>query len=893
MRQESDSDGRASALDAVLADYLRRVDRGEKVDQAAFIAAHPEFADKLRAYFSNAADLCGAATPAMANVATPRGQERIHDKAVTGFSPGIGSARFRKIRFHAEGGLGMVSVALDTELGRNVALKEIRDRFADDVASQARFLLEAEVTGRLEHPGVVPVYGLGRFDNGRPYYAMRFIEGETLAKASDAIHQRDQDREQKRVALRRLIGRFLDVCNAVEYAHARGIIHRDLKPQNVMLGKYGETLVLDWGLTKSLDHGSRTEDSDETTLRPGSGSGSEPTIYGNAIGSPRYMSPEQAAGKLDQIGFATDIFGLGATLYHLLSGAPPIDADGREAMLDKAKRGDFPSPRERDSDVPIALDAICIKAMAVDPQDRYSSVRELRLTVQDWLDNEPISDLLATVDHFQALHAAHPDRGAYQERLGREFAVLSKVLQSMARYDESLTYAKRAVDLLGDLLSRKPTDVGRFEELFLARTQLANILRAMAREDEARQLQEANKLDVQRMIKQSSGTPEVQEEFITLSLHQGFSVAEAEKLLNEHLGSSSDFAPFRAGDTLDTSDFAKDHIDQQESDSPSHETLPLPFQTPNDKSRYTLLGTLGIGGAGTVYRARDNKLLRIVALKTANVSSERGSVSRHQVRFSFEACVLATLSHRNIIPLYELGTRDDGAPFFTTKLVHGRSWLELAEDQPSSRSERIAYWRKLLQGFVEVCDALQHAHEKGVIHCDPKPSNVIVDADGRPWVIDWGVCHIMDPARSRAVATEDEASQRILFDFYRYLFPDSENGVARGTPVYMSPEQVVGSRIDARSDVFVLGASLFTLLTGQAPFSGGTIMEILKQRTAPGLVAPSPKVIDPSVPNKLAIICTKAMDGDPSHRYQSALELGTDVRRWLNKSHRFFSWLRS
>src|SRR5262249_44930732 len=143
--------------------------------------------------------------------------------------------------------------ALDAELNREVALKQILDQHADDPISRARFLLEAEVTGGLEHPGIVPVYGLGAYADGRPYYAMRFIRGDSLKEAIARSHRdgaSEADPGRRSLELRKLLRQFLDVCNAVEYAHSRGVLHRDLKPGNVIVGSHGETLVVDWGLAK-------------------------------------------------------------------------------------------------------------------------------------------------------------------------------------------------------------------------------------------------------------------------------------------------------------------------------------------------------------------------------------------------------------------------------------------------------------------------------------------------------------------------------------------------------------------------------------------------------------------------------------------------------------------
>src|SRR5262249_17179918 len=222
--------------------------------------------------------------------------------------------RFRVLRPHARGGLGAVFVALDTELHREVALKQILDAHADDPTSRQRFVLEAEVTGGLEHPGIVPVYGLGTYSDDRPYYAMRFIRGDSLKEAIERFHTDEalkSDSGRRWLELRKLLRLFLDVCNAIDYAHSRGVLHRDIKPGNVNVGRHGETLVVDWGLAKAT--GRADPSSGERTLMPSSASGSAETLPGSALGTPAYMSPEQAEGDLDRLGLRSDVYSLGAT----------------------------------------------------------------------------------------------------------------------------------------------------------------------------------------------------------------------------------------------------------------------------------------------------------------------------------------------------------------------------------------------------------------------------------------------------------------------------------------------------------------------------------------------------------------------------------------------------
>src|SRR5262249_52037175 len=163
-----------------------------------------------------------------------------------------------------------------------------------------------------------------------------------------------------------------DVCNAIEYAHSRGVLHRDLKPGNIIVGKHGETLVVDWGLAKTVGRIDPGVDTGERTLIPSSASGSAETLPGSALGTPAYMSPEQAEGDLEHLGPRSDVYSLGATLYYLLTGKPPVEGDIAE-VLRAAQRGEFPPPRRHDSTIDRALEAVCLKAMAHKLADRYAS----------------------------------------------------------------------------------------------------------------------------------------------------------------------------------------------------------------------------------------------------------------------------------------------------------------------------------------------------------------------------------------------------------------------------------------------------------------------------------------------------------------------------------------
>jgi serine/threonine protein kinase/Flp pilus assembly protein TadD len=334
--------------------------------------------------------------PLSTPVTMPEHVENTRDLTAAHAAPIVGGKndeRFNIVAPYAQGGLGEVSVAHDTQLGRMVALKQIKTRWADDVDARSRFLQEAQITGRLEHPGIVPVYALGFDASGRPYYAMRFIEGETLQEVVKRFHAKfpdpQADHGERLLELRKLLGRLVDVCNAIDYAHNRGIIHRDLKPANIMLGRYGETLVVDWGLAKVIG-------GDKLPPLPfreiaATGSGLTGTVMGAAIGTPAYMSPEQAAGRTDQLTSQTDIYSLGVTLYHLLTGRLPYEEESVSGVLEKIQSSLIQSPRHHSRWIPRPLEAICMKAMAPRADDRYPSTAALADDIERWLADEPIA----------------------------------------------------------------------------------------------------------------------------------------------------------------------------------------------------------------------------------------------------------------------------------------------------------------------------------------------------------------------------------------------------------------------------------------------------------------------------------------------------------------------
>lgn len=295
---------------------------------------------------------------------------------------------FRHLRFHARGGLGEVLIGEDDTLGRKVALKIIQTRHSQSNDALVHFHREAEITSRLEHPGVVPVHSIGKAADGRPCYTMRFIEGQTLHQAIRQFHAATPAFTS--IAFHQLLRHFLDVCNTMAYAHSRGVIHRDLKPANIMLGSFGETWLLDWGLARQIELSESERSAAWEPVVPETGRDpSRQMTLGS--GTPGYMAPEQIDGPEHRVGNATDIYSLGIVLQELLTGQRPVQARDVQECLNRTRRGDLPRPRLLNEAIPVALEAICLKARALLPTDRYASVVDLANDVERWLADEPVS----------------------------------------------------------------------------------------------------------------------------------------------------------------------------------------------------------------------------------------------------------------------------------------------------------------------------------------------------------------------------------------------------------------------------------------------------------------------------------------------------------------------
>ncbi|MGE0547076.1 MAG: serine/threonine-protein kinase [Kofleriaceae bacterium] len=306
-------------------------------------------------------------------LAAPSSRDSTRELAAVGAGgmpplPVVTPAHYRTDNEIARGGMGRIIAAHDQRLGRPVALKELLRPGAEQIG---RFQREALITARLQHPGIVPVYEAGRWPSGEPFFAMKLVSGRPLDQVIAGARTLELRME--------LLPRIAAAADAIAYAHSQRIIHRDLKPANILVGAYGETVVIDWGLAKDLDANDSIDSHDPSVVAPSttsSGSGASTlTVAGAVMGTPAYMAPEQARGEpLDQ---RADVFALGAMLYHLLAGAPPYNARTADEVIAAAARSNVVPLDQRERQAPTDLVAIVSRAMAPAPSDRYPDAKDL------------------------------------------------------------------------------------------------------------------------------------------------------------------------------------------------------------------------------------------------------------------------------------------------------------------------------------------------------------------------------------------------------------------------------------------------------------------------------------------------------------------------------------
>lgn len=356
--------------------------------------------------------------------------------AVTPEAPGRYDSDVREL---GRGGIGRVLAVYDRHLGRRVAIKELLPAVDGPAIAESdlvRFLREARVTGQLEHPNIVPVYELGQRADGTLYYSMKVVRGRTMRSAL-----RDARTLQDRM---KLLAHYVDLANAIAYAHSRGVVHRDIKPDNVMLGEFGETIVLDWGLTKVRGE---PEDVMGATVRRQrqlvDSDIDSATRAGDVLGTPAYMSPEQAAGDVDRVDELSDVWSLGAVLFELLAGRPPFRGRAAETLW-KVAEGDVPRVADVEASAPRDLAAVAEKALSKRREDRYPNAAALVTDVEAFMTGQRVGAYEYTAWELMRKFAVE-HRAAATAVFSILFVIIVGTALTLAAYQRALAERQRAL----------------------------------------------------------------------------------------------------------------------------------------------------------------------------------------------------------------------------------------------------------------------------------------------------------------------------------------------------------------------------------------------------------------------------------------------------------------
>ena len=381
------------------------------------------------------------------------------------------STEYREIHVYQQGGLGVVCKAIDRRLNREVAVKIIRDSHRNDPDAIQRFQAEAEITGRLDHPGIAPIYGHGWTSDGVPFYAMKFVEGRDLGEAIEAFFSQVTPSFDD-LEFVRLLTSFMSVCRTIGFAHGRGIIHRDIKPQNIRIGQFHETIVLDWGLAVSMDRKHAIRDGEPSILVLANGANPAPPRGG----TPGYMSPEQLSGSI--VTPASDIYSLGAVLYRILTGQATLSTRTPETTLEALTAGGFPTPRELQPGLPRPLEAICLKALSLQPSERYESAQEMASDVERFLSGQSVSCYHETPYERCGRWIRHHQAWARHIALGLVTIAIASVLLMLATWRLA---ANREQQLLQAETQRNEATAAREDALLEKRRSLVLASRLAAR----------------------------------------------------------------------------------------------------------------------------------------------------------------------------------------------------------------------------------------------------------------------------------------------------------------------------------------------------------------------------------------------------------------------------
>ncbi|MHC5082015.1 MAG: serine/threonine protein kinase, partial [Planctomycetota bacterium] len=300
--------------------------------------------------------------------------------------------RYQVLSEIARGGMGVVLKVEDPAFEREVAMKVALAEGEGSVGHLRRFLNEAKITAQLEHPNIPAIHDLGVDDEGRRFFTMKMVKGDTLGQVLESMQDAGGEIGPEGWTLHRLLEVFLKVCDAIAFAHDKGVIHRDLKPDNVMIGRFGEVYVMDWGLAKVVGTGEVTAFSG-MRMSPDRGSDSMLSQEGEVIGTPSYMSPEAAEGHVERVDRQSDVYSLGALLYEILTLEKPVDGSSVGDVIYKVIHGKVVPPQKKtpNRSIPEELQSVCLKAMALDKDDRFENVEAFSSEIRRYLSHLPLT----------------------------------------------------------------------------------------------------------------------------------------------------------------------------------------------------------------------------------------------------------------------------------------------------------------------------------------------------------------------------------------------------------------------------------------------------------------------------------------------------------------------
>jgi serine/threonine protein kinase len=798
------------------------------------------------------------------------------------------------------GGMGVVYRARHLALDRVVALKMIRTGANAGPHERARFQLEAQAVASLSHPNVIPIYDCGECE-GVPYLAMEFAEGGSLA--------------------RRLAGRPMlpaeaaelveTLARAVHFVHQRGIVHRDLKPANVLLTEQGVPKLADFGLAKRLD-----QDLGLTHTQA-------------VLGTASYMAPEQAAGDKHAVGPAADVYALGAILYETLTGRPPFHAATYELTIHQVLSADPPPPARLRPDVPAELEAICLKCLDKDPQERFATALELAEDLRRYRDGEPIATACLGIFEW---HTRWARRAGYE------------ILELRGADARGFVYKARHLPLKRTVALHMIAARGRLDRQRLAPLR--------ARAEAVAQLRHPNIVEVYD-FGEHDGEPYLATEYVEgASLAAGPAgparPADQTAALLETLARAVHHAHQRglvhgglklarvllAGDgACKITGFARaDALPDESADSaadvyalgsilyellcgrqpvaavtagdppgrappPRHwrpevphglEAICLKCLEPESQRRYPsaaalaedlrrfrggevlfvddldepvqqerwarrigyeILEVLGRGRDSFSYKARQVAMDRLVVLK--RMTAQNRFMPAAKTHFRREAHFLAGLRHPNIVQLYDQGEQNDLA-YFAREFVEGPSLAERSAEAPLPA-------RAAAEMVETLARAIHAAHARGAVHGGLNPADVRLTPAGVPKITNF--------RRARPPAADGEESRLA--------------GDPRRLVGYLAPEQLERGRrwLAPVTDVYALGAMLYTLLTGQPPVAGLTLPEVLEHVRS--LAPLPPSRWQPATPPELEAICLSCLEKQPDRRPASALALADRLRAFL------------